>query len=84
MAVTKEIVVLANSIRDDNRCVAGKELFPNGDKYDIGPWIRLSEAATKGGAVNPNTAKIAGHGIVHPLDIIRVVVDSNCNNPGLN
>jgi hypothetical protein len=77
----KNIVVLANSIRDDNRCVAGKELILNGNQYDIGPWIRLSEAATKGGAVNPNTTKIAGRGYIRPLDIIRVSVESNCNNP---
>lgn len=81
MAETKEIVVLANSIREENRCIAGKELFPNGDNYKIGPWIRLSEQTTKGGAVKSSTANIPGHGKARPLDIIKAVVESNCNNP---
>jgi hypothetical protein len=81
MAETKEIVVLASSIRDNNLCVAGKELISKGETYDVGPWVRLSEKATKGGAVNPNTAKITGHGKVRPLDVIKVVVEANCKNP---
>jgi hypothetical protein len=38
--VTKRIVILANSLKLGGRCVAGREVLPEGKKYRLGPWIR--------------------------------------------
>jgi len=33
-------LILANSIRSRRRCIAGKEIIKENDKYKIGNWIR--------------------------------------------
>lgn len=38
-ATTKTILVMANSIKKDGRCVAGLEITPV-DQYNLGNWIR--------------------------------------------
>ncbi len=81
MAVTKEIVVLANSIRGGDRCIAGKELIQKEDQtYEIGRWIRLADHSTKEGAVPNQIAYCPDHGWVKTLNVVRVVLESNCNN----
>ena len=41
MAVIKRIVVLANSVKNSGRCLAGKELIRTGGSYEVGNWIRV-------------------------------------------
>jgi hypothetical protein len=82
MAETKHILILANSIRAKKFCVAGKEVTPKEDgKYDIGPWIRLADAADPQGAVAYGNTISTANGssrAVRPLDIIKVTVTGPC------
>jgi hypothetical protein len=41
MAVIKQIVILANSMKNSGRCLAGKELIRNGKHTEVGSWIRV-------------------------------------------
>jgi hypothetical protein len=41
MAVIKRIVILANSMKNSGRCLAGKELIRNGKDIEVGSWIRV-------------------------------------------
>ena len=41
MAVIKRIVVLANSVENSGRCLAGKELIWKREDYEVGSWIRV-------------------------------------------
>jgi hypothetical protein len=41
MSTFKRILILANSIKLGGRCLAGREIFLNGEStYRIGPWLR--------------------------------------------
>lgn len=51
MAVIKRIVILANSIKNSGRCVAGKELVFNRGSWEVGNWVRI--VATEEGAEVP-------------------------------
>jgi hypothetical protein len=82
MSETKTIIILANSVRSGARCIAGKELLPREDgTFDGGRWIRLADHGTKEGAVSARVAHCPGHGWVKTLDIVKVVLESPCNNP---
>lgn len=81
MAVTKDILILANSIRFHNRCIAGKELITDKDLYTVGPWIRLADSSVSQGAIAAATAITPGHGEIRPLDIVRVSLEGPCNDP---
>jgi hypothetical protein len=41
MAVIKRIVILANSLKNSGRCLAGKELTFSNGKWEVGRWIRI-------------------------------------------
>lgn len=45
MAVIKRIVILANSVKNSGRCLAGKELCFNQGKWEVGSWVRIVGAA---------------------------------------
>ena len=82
MAETKYMVILANSIRNEKRCVAGKELIRNpGRGWRIGPWIRLAHPGDPEGAVPFESTVCPEHGPVRPLDVVQLGVRSPCNNP---
>jgi len=38
--VKKKLVILANSIKRNARCVAGREVTAKDGRYSVGPWIR--------------------------------------------
>ena len=48
---TKNIVVLANSVKRSGRCLAGKEVVSESGNWKIGQWIR--PVATEAGAEIP-------------------------------
>ncbi|MGN6387766.1 MAG: dual OB domain-containing protein [Verrucomicrobiota bacterium] len=80
MAEEKLILILANSIREKNRCVAGKELIPSANGYKCGKWIRLADPRTDG-PIKTETAVCVGHGPVKPLDLVKVKVRESCGDP---
>ena len=41
MAVIKRIVVLANSVKNSGRCLAGKEIISKRGEFELGSWIRV-------------------------------------------
>ena len=60
MSASKAIVILANSVRSGHRCVAGKELIRDGDGWEVGPWIRLTDPGTKDGSVRYELTRCRG------------------------
>jgi hypothetical protein len=85
MPEIKHILILANSEREGGRCIAGKLVARlEGDNLDVSPqWIRLNNpSSSKGGAVPWQHAKCHPNGApVRPLDIIKVSLLDQCNNP---
>jgi hypothetical protein len=57
----KTIVVLANSVKSSLRCLAGKELIANGDKWEIGGWIRPVSTKEGGGVSLYAMTEALGH-----------------------
>lgn len=83
MAETKHILILANSARAGKHCVAGKVVTPRADgQFDVHhQWIRLNCSVDPEGAVPYVNTLCQNHGAVQPLDIVRVVLHSPCNDP---
>lgn len=85
MPEIKYILILANSEREGGRCIAGKIATQlEGDNFDIGHlWIRLNDpSSTTGGAVPWQHTRCRPNGIsVRPLDIIKITLFDQCNNP---
>ncbi|HUS36309.1 MAG TPA: hypothetical protein VM680_13240 [Verrucomicrobiae bacterium] len=74
MSASKAIVILANSVRSGHRCVAGKELIRNGDSWDVGPWIRITDPGTKDGSVRYELTRCRGGEEVQVLDVVEVLM----------
>ena len=72
MSASKAIVILANSVRSGHRCVAGKELIRNGDSWEVGPWIRITDPGTKDGSVRYELTRCRGGEEVQVLDVVEV------------
>ena len=72
--ISKTIVVLANSVKKSERCLAGKELMRLGNQWQVGNWIR-PVGPTAGGEVPLHLMKRAlGHD-PKPLEIIEICLD---------
>src|SRR5687768_2542362 len=72
MSASKAIVILANSVRSGHRCVAGKELIRDGDSWEVGPWIRLTDPGTKDGSVRFELTRCRGGEEVRVLDVVEI------------
>jgi putative nucleic acid modification protein with dual OB domain len=83
MPEVKHILILANSARAGKHCVAGKVVSPldNGEFRPQNQWIRLNCSTDDDGAVPYATTICRNHGLVKPLDIIKVTLEAPCNNP---
>jgi len=57
----KTIVVLANSVKSSLRCLAGKELIKEGEKWKIGDWIRPVSTIDGGGLSVYAMTEALGH-----------------------
>ena len=79
-AAIKTLVILANSIRESHRCVAGKELVPRGTKYDVRGWIRLAHPETERGAVPIESTIYADGSSAGVLDIVQVKMHQPCGD----
>jgi hypothetical protein len=78
---TKRILVLANSIKKGNRCVAGRELLLATDGTEVlGPWIRPVDLRQHEGAILTATTVLGGR-VLTPLDVVEIDFDANANNP---
>jgi hypothetical protein len=71
MSASKAIVILANSVRSGHRCVAGKELIRDGDSWDVGPWIRITDPGTKDGSVRYELTRCRGGEEAQVLDVVE-------------
>lgn len=72
MSTSKAIVILANSVRSGHRCVAGKELIRDGDRWEVGPWIRVADPGTKDGSVRYELTRCRGGEEVQVLDVLEI------------
>jgi hypothetical protein len=76
MSASKAIVILANSVRSGHRCVAGKEIIRDGDAWDVGPWIRLTDPGTKDGSVRYELTRCRSGEEISVLDVVEVPMQS--------
>lgn len=72
MSASKAIVILANSVRSGHRCVAGKELVRDGDSWEVGKWVRITDPGTKDGSVRYELTRCRGGEEVQVLDVVEV------------
>jgi hypothetical protein len=75
------MVILANSVRRGQRCVAGKEVGRGLFWWKPGPWIRLIDPGTKGGEVRIENTYCEGGGHARVLDVVDVPVSGPAGHP---
>jgi hypothetical protein len=78
--IVKRIVVLANSVKRNHRCVAGKELFGEDGNWTPGLWTRPVDPAHEG-AITLETMRCADGQPIKFLDIVDVPILSWANDP---
>ena len=69
--MNKTIVVLANSMKRGGRCLAGKELIPRGQGWEIGSWIRPVATESSGAVPVYPMQRALGH-LPRLLEIIEI------------
>lgn len=79
-AASKKIVILANSIRNGQRCVAGREFAETLFLLRAGPWVRLIDPGTKEGEVRIENTYCQGGGHAHVRDMIELPVRAHLND----
>lgn len=81
MPTTKQLIVLANSIKHHPcTCIAGRELVSDGSHYRIGPWIRpITEHDD--GAISLSEARLKGGLQPQVLDFIEVPLQHPTRDP---
>ena len=77
----KKIFILANSIKKQQRCVAGREVVkhPDGEEY-WGEWIRPVTNHDEG-AIRLSECRLQDGTVPAPFDVIQVPITSNENSP---
>lgn len=81
MPVRKRLLVLANSAKNDARCVAGREVIDAGGQYRLGGWVRPVSDHGGGELWSPEHAYRNGRS-VGVLDIADVALDGPHPEPG--
>ncbi len=78
--IVKRIVILANSIKNQNRCIAGRELWYSQGRHTLGKWVRPVSGEGKGEIALQQSALPDG---TQPavLDIVDVPLLEHANDP---
>lgn len=81
MPVRKRLLVLANSFKDADRCVAGRELVAVGGQTRLGPWVRPVSRHGRGELWAAEHAYPGGRSVA-VLDVATVALDEHRPDPG--
>lgn len=81
MSGWKRIVILANSTKRHNRCVAGKEISWDASQYHIADWIRPVDRNEAEGAVSIEVMRCEDGSCPQVLDIVDVPVLAHAADP---
>ena len=76
----KEFVLLVNSIKHGQNCVAGREIIRHGTQLQLGPWIR-PVTDHNNGAVSTSEMLLENGTMPEFLDLLEIEVSGNVNNP---
>lgn len=79
-ASKKVFVLLVNSIKHGQNCVAGREIIRQGNQLQLGPWIR-PVTDHDNGAVSTSEMLLENGGLPQFLDILEIEVSENVNDP---
>jgi hypothetical protein len=79
-AIKKEFVLLVNSIKNGQNCVAGREIIRHGNQLQLGPWIRPVSDHDHG-AVSTSEMLLENQEIPEFLDLLEIEVSENANDP---
>ncbi len=77
---TKRLVILANSIKRNHYCVAGREILSAKGKWSPGLWTRPVDP-TNEGAIALATMRFADGGLPRFLDIVEIPILKWANDP---
>ncbi len=77
----KRLLVLANSIKKNARCVAGREKIVEGEEVRIGHWIRPVSEENEGKLFRRHYALSQG-GVTHVLDVVDIPLLGRRDDPG--
>ena len=81
MARKAFLLVLANSQKKGDRCVAGKLLIPNeGNHCEVGRWIRPVHPGQSEGAI-PLEMTMLGNQWLTPMDVIEIGLSKPMHEP---
>jgi hypothetical protein len=81
MATTKQMLVLANSIKHwPGVCVAGREFRLTGSQHSLGPWIRPVSSHGEG-ELSPNECRLMSGLQPRVMDLIEVSLDRHVADP---
>ncbi len=78
---SKQIIVLANSIKKQARCVAGREVLQSGGTTSVGSWVRPVSGEDEGQLLARHYRLLNG-GSASVLDIIEIHVTGRTGDPG--
>lgn len=78
--VTKTILVMANSVKKGDRCVAGLEMIPKDGNFALGKWIRPIDPCQPEGAIPLSRIQIGGQSVC-PLDCVEMVLSGPAVDP---
>jgi hypothetical protein len=78
--VTKRIVVLANSLKRNHWCLAGKEIFERKGRWSSGLWVRPTDPAFEGAITREVMLCNNGH-VPQPFDIIDIPLVQSAKDP---
>lgn len=78
--VQKVVLVLANSVKNKDRCVAGREVLPNGEAFRLGPWVRPISNHGEGELNWAETQLKNGHQI-RVLNLVEMTLECPVGDP---
>lgn len=70
--LTKTIVVLANSIKRDGRCIAGRELIKRDERTTVGGWVRPVSDGGEEGEILLHESRLPNRQQPNVLNIIQI------------
>ncbi len=80
MRDNKRLLVLANSYKYGGRCIAGRELLSDGDKYRPGNWIRPL-SSREGGEFSQRELYLSSRQTVKVGDVVEIPVKAPAGDP---
>jgi hypothetical protein len=80
----KTVVILANSVKKQHRCIAGREIIQSGTSVKLGPWIRpvSPDGEASEGELKPKHCLTKGNVKIDVLGVFEIPLARHRSDPG--